>query len=82
MAVKKRTAEQNPVISELLNKTASPNVMAPEPGCEDDAEFTTDFRLEACKLTTEGTNPFFIQWYYLIWEDIVLGFDGTSAKIK
>ena len=29
-------------------------------GCEDDCEFTMDFRLEDCKFRTRGVNPFFI----------------------
>ena len=29
-------------------------------GCDDDCEFTTDFRLEDCKFKTRGINPFFI----------------------
>jgi hypothetical protein len=29
-------------------------------GCEDDCEFTMDFRLEDCKFKTRGINPFFI----------------------
>ena len=28
--------------------------------CDDDAEFTTDFRLEDCKFKDKGVNPFFI----------------------
>ena len=29
-------------------------------GCDDDCEFTQDFRLEDCKFKTRGVNPFFI----------------------
>ena len=29
-------------------------------GCNDDCEFTTDFRLEDCRFEDKGINPFFI----------------------
>jgi hypothetical protein len=44
---------------------------AQDNGCEDDAEFTSDFLLEACKFTTQGSNPYFIlkPGYRLVLED-------------